>query len=33
MLVVAGVAAWNMGAAFLAGVILHEALQRRWLRV
>jgi MFS superfamily sulfate permease-like transporter len=33
MLVVAGFAMWNMGAAFLAGVILYEALQRRWLRV
>lgn len=33
MLVVAGFAMWNMGAAFLAGVILHQALQRRWLRV
>ncbi len=33
MLVVAGVAMWNMGAAFLAGVILHQALRRGWLRV
>jgi MFS superfamily sulfate permease-like transporter len=28
MLVVAGFAMWNMGAAFLAGVLLHQALQR-----
>ncbi len=33
MLVVAGVAMWNMGAAFLAGVILHQALRRGWLRI
>jgi hypothetical protein len=33
MLVVAGVAMWNMGAAFLAGIILHQALQRGWLKV
>ncbi len=33
MLVVAGFAMWNMGAAFLAGVLLHQALRRGWLRV
>jgi MFS superfamily sulfate permease-like transporter len=33
MLVVAGFAMWNMGAAFLAGVILYQALHRRWLKV
>jgi len=33
MLVVAGFAMWNMGAAFLVGVALHRALQRRWLKV
>lgn len=33
MLVVAGFAMWNMGAAFLAGVILHQALRRGWVRV
>ncbi len=33
MLVVAGFATWNMGAAFLAGVLLHQALRRGWLRV
>jgi predicted benzoate:H+ symporter BenE len=32
MLVVAGFAMWNMGAAFLAGVVLHQALQRKWVR-
>lgn len=33
MLVVAGVAMWNMGAAFLAGVILHQVLQRQWIKI
>jgi len=33
MLVVAGFAMWNMGAAFLAGVILYQALQRRWFKL
>jgi len=33
MLVVAGFAMWNMGAAFLAGVILYQALHRGWLKV
>jgi predicted benzoate:H+ symporter BenE len=33
MLVVAGFAMWNMGAAFLAGVILHQSLQRGWLKL
>jgi MFS superfamily sulfate permease-like transporter len=33
MLLVAGFAMWNMGAAFLAGIILHQALQRKWLKV
>ena len=33
MLVVAGFAMWNMGAAFLAGVVLHQALQRGWVKV
>lgn len=33
MLVVAGFAMWNMGAAFLAGVILHQALQRRCVKI
>jgi MFS superfamily sulfate permease-like transporter len=33
MLVVAGFAMWNMGAAFLVGVVLHQALQRRWLKI
>ncbi len=33
MLVVAGLAMWNMGAAFLAGVVLHQALQRGWLKL
>jgi len=33
MLVVAGFAMWNMGAAFLVGVLLYQALKRGWLRV
>ncbi len=33
MLVVAGFAMWNMGAAFLVGVVLYQALQRKWLKV
>jgi MFS superfamily sulfate permease-like transporter len=33
MLVVAGFAMWNMGAAFLAGVILHQALERQWVKI
>jgi len=33
MLVVAGFAMWNMGAAFLAGVVLYQALRRGWVRV
>jgi hypothetical protein len=33
MLVVAGFAMWNMGAAFLAGIILHQALERRWVKI
>jgi len=33
MLVVAGFAMWNMGAAFLAGIILYQALHRHWLKL
>ncbi len=33
MLVVAGFAMWNMGVAFLAGVVLYQALERGWLKV
>jgi hypothetical protein len=33
MVIVAGLAMWNMGAAFLAGVILQAALRRRWIVV
>jgi predicted benzoate:H+ symporter BenE len=33
MLIVAGFAMWNMGAAFLAGVILYQALHRGWLKI
>jgi MFS superfamily sulfate permease-like transporter len=33
MAVVAGIAMWNMGAAFLAGIVLYQVLQRRWVRL
>jgi len=33
MLVVAGFAMGNMGAAFLAGAVLRQALQRGWIRL
>jgi predicted benzoate:H+ symporter BenE len=33
MLIVAAFAMWNMGAAFLVGVILDNALRRGWLRI
>lgn len=33
LLVTAGVAMWNMGVAYLAGLILYYGLQRRWFRV
>jgi MFS superfamily sulfate permease-like transporter len=33
MLIVAGFAMWNMGVAFLVGVILDNALRRNWIRV
>ncbi len=33
MILVAAVAMWNMGAAFLAGVIVDNALRRKWLKI
>ena len=33
LLVTAGAAMWNMGVAYLAGLILHYGLQRRWVKV
>jgi predicted benzoate:H+ symporter BenE len=33
MIIVAAVAMWNMGAAFLAGVIMDNALRREWLKI
>ena len=33
MIIVAAVAMWNMGAAFLAGVIMDNALKREWLKI
>ena len=33
LLVTSGTAMWNMGVAYLAGLILYYGLQRRWIRV
>ncbi|MCJ7749355.1 MAG: putative sulfate/molybdate transporter, partial [Desulfobacterales bacterium] len=33
VLVTAGTAMWNMGVAYLAGLILYYGLQRRWIKV
>jgi hypothetical protein len=33
MLVVAGFAWWNMGAAFLIGIVLQRALNRGWVKI
>jgi len=33
MLIVAAVAMWNMGVAFLVGAILDNALRKEWLRI
>ena len=33
MVVVAGFAMWNMGAAFVVGVLLHAAIRRSWIRL
>jgi MFS superfamily sulfate permease-like transporter len=33
MLVVAAFAMWNMGAAFLAGIVLYQVLRRGWVRI
>ena len=33
MLIVAAFAMWNMGAAFLVGVILDNSLRRGWLKI
>jgi MFS superfamily sulfate permease-like transporter len=33
LLVTAGTAMWNMGVAYLAGLLLYYALQRRWIKV
>jgi len=33
LLVTAGTAMWNMGAAYLAGLLLYYGLQRRWIKV
>jgi MFS superfamily sulfate permease-like transporter len=33
MVIVAAFAMWNMGAAFLVGVLLYQAVQRKWITV
>jgi len=33
LLITAGTAMWNMGVAYLAGLILYYGLQRRWFKV
>jgi hypothetical protein len=33
MLIVAAFAMWNMGAAFLVGVILDNSLRKGWLKI
>jgi len=33
LVVTTGTAMWNMGAAYLAGLILYYGLQRRWIKV
>jgi MFS superfamily sulfate permease-like transporter len=33
LIVTAGAAMWNMGVAYLAGLLLYYALQRRWIKV
>jgi hypothetical protein len=33
LLVTAGTAIWNMGVAYLAGLVLYYGLQRRWIKI
>jgi len=33
LLLTAGIAMWNMGIAYLAGLALYYGIQRRWIRV
>ncbi|MBF0523934.1 MAG: sulfate transporter, partial [Deltaproteobacteria bacterium] len=33
MLIVAAVAMWNMGAAFLVGVLLDTSLRKDWIKI
>jgi len=33
LVVTAGTAMWNMGVAYLAGLMLYYGLQRRWLKI
>lgn len=33
LVVTAGTAMWNMGVAYLAGLLLYYGLQRRWIKV
>jgi hypothetical protein len=33
MIVVAAIAMWNMGVAYIAGVILNEFMRRGWVKI
>jgi len=33
LLVTGGIAMWNMGVAYLVGLLLYYALNRRWIKV
>jgi hypothetical protein len=33
LIVTAGTAMWNMGVAYLAGLLLYYGLQRRWIKI
>jgi MFS superfamily sulfate permease-like transporter len=33
LIITAGTAIWNMGVAYVAGLVLYYGLQRRWIRV
>jgi hypothetical protein len=33
LVVTAGVAMWNMGVAYLAGLLLYYALQHKWIKI
>jgi hypothetical protein len=33
LLITAGIAMWNMGVAYLAGLLLYYSIKRQWIRV